>query len=163
MADTKEIVAAGKIKGVIHCLTIPLTDETALLPNAAIAEVTAYKEPVPIADAPEWFLGYIDWREKRVPVISFEAISGKVVTGAKKNSRIAVLNTLNGNAQLPYVGIVSQGIPSLAIVQEQGLEDKTAKQKKRQTVGAIVEVGGIEALIPDIDEIEKRLVSLHLM
>lgn len=163
MADTKEIVAAGKTSGVIHCLTIPLADETALLPNAAIAEVTAYKEPVPIADAPEWFLGYVDWREKRVPVISFESISGKVVTGAKKNSRIAVLNTLNGNARLPYIGIVSQGIPSLAIVQEQGLEDKTAMQEDRQTVGAIVDVGGIEALIPDIDEIEQRLVSLNLM
>lgn len=163
MADTKEIIAAGQTSGVIHCLTIPLSDETALLPNAAIAEVIAYKEPIPIADAPEWFLGYIDWREKRVPVISFEAISGKTVTAAKKNSRIAVLNTLNGNARLPYVGILSQGIPSLAIVQEQGLDDKTAMQEERQTVGAIVDVGGIEALIPNIDEIEQRLVSLNLM
>lgn len=163
MADTKEIIAAGQISGVIHCLTIPLSDETALLPNAAIAEVTAYKEPAPIIDAPEWFLGYIDWREKKVPVISFEAISGKAVTTAKKNSRIAVLNTLNGNARLPYVGILSQGIPSLAIVQEQGLDDKTAMQEERQSVGAIVEVGGIEALIPNIDEIEKRLISLNIM
>lgn len=163
MADTKEILAAGQTSGVIHCLTIPLSDETALLPNAAIAEVTAYKEPVPVADAPEWFLGYVDWREKRVPVISFEAISGKAVTGAKKNSRIAVLNTLNGNARLPYIGILSQGIPSLAIVQEQGLEDKTAMQEERQTVGAIVELGGIEALIPNIDEVEQRLISLNLI
>ena len=71
MADTKEIIAAGQMQGVVHCLTIPLSDETALLPNSAIAEVIGFKNPAPIDDAPEWFLGYIDWREKRVPIISF--------------------------------------------------------------------------------------------
>lgn len=162
MADTKEIVASGQIQGVIHCLTIPINNETILLPNASIAEVIGYKTPTPIDDAPEWFLGYIEWREKRVPLVSFEAVSGKEVIAADKNSRIAVLNTLNGNAQLPYVGILSQGIPSLAIVQETGLEDKSADET-RQAVSAFVEVGGTEALVPNIDEIEQRLVKLNLL
>lgn len=162
MADTKEIIAAGEIKGVVHCLTIPLNDELALLPNSAIAEVIGYKEPTPVDDAPEWFFGYINWRDKRVPLISFEAISGKDLAVAKKNSRICVLNTLNGNNQIPYIGILSQGIPSLAIVQEQGLEDKETAEG-RVVVGAVVEVGGVEAIIPEIDEIEKRLIQLHLL
>ena len=162
MADTKEIIAAGQMKGVIHCLTIPLNNETALLPNSAIAEVISFKEPIAIDDAPEWFLGYIDWREKRVPLISFESVSGKELTSAKKNSRICVLNTLNGSSQIPYVGILSQGIPSLAIVQEHGLEDKKS-MVIRSAVGAIVEVGGVEAIIPDIDEIEQRLMKLNLL
>jgi len=163
MADTKKIVASGQISGVVHCLTIPLNNETALLPNSAIAEVIGFKESTPIDDAPEWFLGYIEWREKRVPLISFESISGKELTAAKANSRICVLNTLNGNAQIPYVGILSQGIPSLAIVQEQGLEDKENPDENRPAVGAFVEVGGAEALIPDIDEIEQRLTRLNLL
>jgi len=161
MADTKEIIAAGEIKGVVHCLTIPLNDELALLPNSAIAEVIGYKEPTPVDDAPEWFFGYINWRDKRVPLISFEAVSGRELAAAKKNSRICVLNTLNGNNQTPYIGILSQGIPSLAIVQEQGLEDKE-NSEERAAVGAVVEVGGVEAIIPEIDEIEKRLIQLHL-
>lgn len=163
MADTTEIIASGQSVGVIHCLTIPLHEETALLPNAAIAEVIAYIEPTPIDDAPEWFLGYINWREKRVPIISFEAVSGKEVHAARKNSRIAVLNTINGNAQIPYVGILSQGLPSLALVQEKGLEDKGDSVKGRPTVGAFVTIGGIEALIPNIDEIEQRLMRLNLL
>jgi chemosensory pili system protein ChpC len=163
MANTKEITASAQSSGAIHCLTIPLHDELALLPNSAIAEVIAYKEPTPIDDAPDWFLGYIEWREKRVPIISFESVSGKEVVAAVKNSRIAVLNTLNGNAQLPYIGILSQGIPSLAIVQEQGLEDKGSSLEERPAVGAFVELGGIEALIPNIDEIEQRLIRLSLL
>jgi len=162
MADTKEIIAAGQMMGVVHCLTIPLNNETVLLPNSAIAEVIGYKEPTPIDDAPEWFLGYFEWRDKRVPLISFESASGKEIAVAKKNSRICVLNTLNGSLQIPYVGILSQGIPSLAIVQEQGLEDKESNEG-RSAVGAIVEVGGIEAVIPNIDEIEQRLVGLNLV
>ena len=163
MADTTEIIASGQKTGVIHCLTIPLYEETALLPNAAIAEVIAYKEPATIDDAPEWFLGYINWREKRVPLISFESVSGKEVHSAIKNSRIAVLNTINGNTQIPYVGVLSQGIPSLALVQEQGLEDQGDTSEERAAVGAFVKVGGIEAVIPNIDEIEQRLIRLNLV
>jgi chemosensory pili system protein ChpC len=161
MADTKKIVAAGKMQDVVHCLTIPLHNETALLPNAAIAEVISYKEVTPLADAPDWFIGHIEWREKRVPLISFEAISGKEAQKPVKNSRIAVLNTLNANAILPYIAILSQGIPSLAIVQEHGLEDKEIDDD-RQVIGAIVDVAGIEALVPNIDEIEQRLLQLSL-
>lgn len=163
MADTKEIIAAGQTRGVIHCLTIPLNNETAILPNSAIAEVISFKEPVPVDDAPEWFLGYVEWREKRVPLISFELVSGKELSSAKKNSRICVLNTLNGSTQIPYVGILSQGIPSLAIVQEQGMEDKENPDESRLAVGAYVEVGGVNALIPNIDEIEQRLIRLNLL
>jgi len=47
-------------------------------------------------------------------------------------------------------------------VQEQGLEDKE-KTSDRAVVGAVVEVGGVEAIIPNIDEIEQRLIKLHLL
>jgi len=162
MADTKGIIASGQMAGVIHCLTIPLYDETALLPNAAIAEVIVYKEPTPIDDAPEWFLGYIEWRDKRVPLISFEAMSGKGVEAPVNISRIVVLNTINGNAQLPYVGVLSQGIPSLLVVPEGGLEDKAGDNENRQAVGAFIDLDGAEAVIPDLDEIEQRLTRLSL-
>ena len=162
MVDSTEIITAGHSSDVIHCLTIPLHEEVALLPNAAIAEIIAYTDPTTIDDAPKWFLGYVTWRENRIPLISFEAMSGKKVEGAKNNSRIAVLNTLNGNADLAYVAILSQGIPSLALVQEEGIEEQI-ELDDRSAVGAIVNVGGTEALIPDIDEIEKRLIDLNLV
>ena len=160
MVDTNEMVASGKTSGVVHCLTIPLHDETALLPNAAIAEVIAYKQPSAIEDGPDWFLGYVEWRDHRVPLISFEAVSGREVQAPVKNSRIAVLNTLTGNPKIPYVGVLTQGIPSLAIVQEQGLQDKNSIDESRQSIGAFVELGGVDALIPDIDDIEQRLMRL---
>ena len=162
MVDSTEIITTGQGTDVIHCLTIPLHEELALLPNAAIAEIVAYTDPTTIDDAPKWFLGYVTWRDKRVPLVSFEAMSGKKVEEAKNNSRIAVLNTLNGNTDLAYVAILSQGIPSLALVQEEGIEEQIDLDE-RSVVGAVVNVGGIEALIPDIDEIEQRLIDLNLV
>ena len=89
-------------------------------------------------------------------------MSGKEVQAPVKTSRIAVLNTINGNAQLPYVGVLSQGIPSLIFVPEHGLEDKAGDEDNRQAVGGFVDLDGMEAVIPDIDEIEKRLTRLSL-
>lgn len=84
MSQSTDITTSGESAGVIHCLTIPLHEEIALLPNASIAEVISYKEPTTIDDAPDWFLGYVSWRERRVPLISFEAVSGKEAKMAKK-------------------------------------------------------------------------------
>jgi chemosensory pili system protein ChpC len=162
MVDTTNRETAGQDSGVIHCLTIPLYEETVLLPNAAIAEIIAYLEPDKIENAPEWFLGFVTWREIQVPLISFEILSGKETQAAKKNNRIAILNTLNGNAQLPYIGILSQGIPSLALVQEEGLEEFDDSDN-RATVGAVVKLAGGEAVIPNIDEIEQRLLALNIL
>jgi len=161
MVDTTEIAATGQAHEAIHCLTIPLYEETVLLPNAAIAEIVAYMEPEMIEGAPDWLLGNVSWRDTQVPLISFEAISGKDAGSAKKNSRIAVLNTLNGNAKIPYVGILSQGIPSIALVQEQGIEE-SSDQDSRIAVGATINVGGVEVLIPNIDELEQQLQALKI-
>jgi len=161
MVDTTEIAATGQAHEAIHCLTIPLHEETVLLPNAAIAEIVAYIEPASIEGGPDWFLGNVSWRETQVPLISFEAISGKDVANAKKNSRIAILNTLNGNTKVPYVGILSQGIPSIALVQEEGIEEPS-EQESRIAVGATINVGGVEVLIPNIDELEQQLQGLKM-
>lgn len=162
MVDSTDIITTRQSSDVIHCITIPLHEEMVLLPNAAIAEIVAYIEPTTIDDAPKWFLGYIIWREIRIPLIAIEAMSGKKVEAAKENSRIAVLNTLNGNADLAYVAILSQGIPSLALVSEDGIEEQT-DLSDHSAIGAIVNVDGIDALIPDMDEIEQRLIDLNLV
>lgn len=161
MVDTTEMTATGQHAEALHCLTIPLHDEVALLPNAAIAEIVAYVEPTSVKDTPEWLLGMISWRDKQVPLISLEATTGKDLEAAKKNSRLAILNTLNGNAKLPYIAILSQGIPGIALVQEEGIE-QLDQAEVRASVSAAVKLGGVEALIPDIDDIEQRIAQLNL-
>ncbi len=147
----------------IHCLFIPLQDELLLLPNSNIAEVVSYQKPVPFSDAPPWLLGKVSWRERLIPLLSFSIISGrKKQTIVTKSSRIVVLNTLNGNSELPYIAIISQGIPHLEKINENKVADaEDQKDDDRHSILRHVVVNDITAVIPDVDDIEVRLLRLH--
>jgi len=148
---------------IVHCLFIPLQDELLLLPNSNIAEVVSYEEPTPFSDAPPWLLGRVSWRERLIPLLSYDIISGKnkksIIT---KKSRIVVLNTLNGNSDLPYIAIISQGIPHLESVNEKTIIDAEDQlDDARHSILRHVVVNDVPAVVPDVDDIEMRLIRLH--
>lgn len=144
----------------VHCLNIPLKNMNLLLPNAAVAEVIGYAEAEPIDGAPPWLLGRLLWRDRAVPLISCESAMG--LENTRDGNRIAILNTLNSNSRVPYIGIIMQDIPSLLRVKQESIEPRTVDHEL-QSVSAYVTVAGESYIIPDIDELEKRVenVSQH--
>ncbi len=154
--SAQQALTSGRLDAV-HCLLIPLQGETLLLPNAAVAEVIGYSEPDPIADAPAWLLGRISWRERIIPLISFEAASRGFMQ--KDGSRIAVLNTLNNNPRVPYMAILMQDIPRLCLVQPEMISYEEA-ETLHPSVAANVLIDGEPAVVPDIDDLEKRVANL---
>ena len=83
--------------------------------------------------------------------------------GVNKNSRIAILNTLNGNVQLPYVGLLAQGIPRLQVIQNKELEENIAAQDKQNAyVLGFVLANGEPVIIPNIDMVERVILDLSL-
>lgn len=146
----------------VHSLMIPLHGEELLLPNASVAEVIGYISPEPIGDAPEWLLGMIQWRECRVPLISYEIASANEKGRGQASSRIAILNTLNGNARIPYIAIATQGIPHLVVARDQNISVISEVAAHRLSVLEIVEVDDQQAVIPDIDDLEDRLQKIKL-
>ncbi len=143
---------------VVHCLMIPLTNDILLLPNAAIAEVVACQKPIPVAGTPDWYLGKHTWRDYQVPVIAFEVLNGDVSgeVAINRNSRIAILNTLNGNMRLPYIGLITQGIPRLQVVQNKSLEpNPNTADRKNIYVNEFVMVNGEPVSIPNLDMLER--------
>lgn len=143
----------------LHTLLIPLAGASLLLPNTAVAEVVNYQAPDRVADAPEWLLGLLTWRDRRIPVVGFEALAGAGAPQAVRQSRIAVLNTLNGDSALPYVAVLTQGIPQLRALDAEALEGEVTP---RGVVHARVRIRGTEtALIPNLDELERRVLRLQ--
>lgn len=51
-------------------LLLPLSDRTLLLPNVAVAELIAYRNPQVAAGLPQWYLGQVAWRDLRLPLLS---------------------------------------------------------------------------------------------
>jgi chemosensory pili system protein ChpC len=145
----------------VHCLLLPMHQDIAVLPNAAVAEVIPFSEPLPIDDAPEWLIGYLNWRERRVPLVMFETASDGDSGRIHKGCRIAVLNTLNGNRDIPYIAIVMQGLPSLQIVRSNSIQYADRPTIQRQSIKAYVNLNGVAAIMPDIDDLESRLIRIQ--
>lgn len=144
----------------IHSLLLPLQDHQLLLPNAAVAEITEYR-PAEVPDGmPAWCLGKVAWRGLEIPLISYEAFIGEEVPEESSRFRIAVLNTLNKNADTPFIGVVLKGIPRLFTA---GSETVVAEAGAAAVEGILarVQAVGEAAMIPDIDALERSVVGLN--
>ena len=74
-------------------LLLPLSDRTLLLPNVAVAELIAYRNPQVAAGVPQWYLGQVAWRDLRLPLLSFEAASsGEQQPVLGSSARVVVIN-----------------------------------------------------------------------
>ncbi|WNO09362.1 chemotaxis protein CheW [Teredinibacter sp. KSP-S5-2] len=143
----------------IPCLILPLVDCNLLLPTVTVAEMVSHKPLEKRPDAPDWFLGYFDWRNTKVPVLSYEVLNGSASTPMNPKGRIAVLNNTGINEKLPFVAIPTQGIPRLSRV---GKEDiiENDEIRKRPVDLMQVKVGVEELVIPDIAALENAYLHI---
>ncbi|MFC6981401.1 chemotaxis protein CheW [Microbulbifer taiwanensis] len=81
----------------VSSLLLPLADGQLLVPVDTLSEVIAMQTPVAAYDAPPWYLGELNWREQRLPLLSFEVMRGQPLASATDSGRIAVLSS--GNPQ----------------------------------------------------------------
>lgn len=151
-----EEAAVSEIRSVL----IPLNASRLLLPNAVVAEVMNFQRPVSSENTPDWYLGVLAWRGTSLPVVSIEGLMGGAVVEPGYRGRTIVTNTLNGNKTIPHIGLVSKAIPSLVRVNEENI---TPSEMKGDLGGLIMESVTVNeelALIPDLDELERRVLEV---
>ncbi|KOR27894.1 hypothetical protein TI04_12300 [Achromatium sp. WMS2] len=160
MKSAKELFSAVGIRGVL----IPAGRRSILLPNVAVAEIISFKSqtpPTPKEDAPKWLLGHINWRSVNLPIISWERlVENREPNWQEPRIRIAVLNTINGNRNLTHIGLLSAGITRLIKIRPEILEEDTNFPIKSPLIKAAATIAGTEVWIPDLDQLEKQLLTL---
>lgn len=137
-------------------LLIPMKGRPWLVPNIVVAEVIPLRHPDRPGHGPEWLLGWLNWRDQDLPLISYEKLneSGSVTIG--QEARIAVVNTISGQAR--FYAVVVQGIPRLVRV---GKGDPVEEPGDTGPAEAMyVQVGGDLAVIPDLDAVERAVAGL---
>jgi len=144
----------------IRSQLIPLAGVSLVLPNTCIAEVIGYKEPQPVDGTPDWLLGFLDWRGVRIPLISFEAANGGSLAKADRRSRIVVLNGIGGDEELPFFGLVAQGIPRLMQLDTTIISAIAQPEHTHPLALQHTRVQEQEAIIPDQDKLE-RMIKQH--
>ncbi|MBP0939597.1 chemotaxis protein CheW [Pseudomonas alliivorans] len=139
-------------------LILPLSDRHLLLPNVAVAELIDYQDCSAEPGAPEWYLGPISWRERTLPLLSFEAAcGGRTRVGGR--ARIVVLNALGGRHDVRFIALLTQGIPRSCKVDSQlSYVDVPLTELEL----AAVQVGDTVARIPDLEGLEQWLVNAGL-
>ncbi len=152
MSDTDQALPS-ELRGVL----IQLQGEQLLLPNAAVAEVIDYREPESREQAPDWFLGATNWRQRNLPVVRVEKLLGQEEVASSQRQRIVICHTLTDGAQRPFVGIVSSAIPRLVRVREDLLQGKPQADDEHALVQARLSIDGQDALIPDLGELERQV------
>ncbi|MGY2289166.1 chemotaxis protein CheW [Pseudomonas sp. SDO528_S397] len=139
-------------------LMLPLSDRQLLLPNVAVAELIDFQRGEPASDAPSWYLRQVTWRDRQLPLISFEAVcGGPSVVGER--ARIVVLNALGGRPTLKFIALVIQGIPrSYKLDNQLSYVDVPLCALEL----AAVQVGEHVAKVPDLLGLEALLVECGL-
>lgn len=141
----------------IASLLIPMQGRPWLLPNIAVAEVIPLRQPDRPGHGSEWLLGWINWRDQDIPLLSFERLneSGQVTIGAE--ARIAVLNSVTGN--VGFYAVVVQGIPRQLKVNRQDLVEEPVDTGPAEAM--YIQLGGDLAVIPDLDAMEQAVSGLR--
>lgn len=142
----------------IRGVMIPVTGGRVLLPNTNVAEIITYVPPEPIADAPDWLLGRLNWRGWHLPLFSFSMLTGQASEEKYINARVAVLKALGGRPKLPFLALLVQGFPRLTTITPDLLVSAADEMRGVAGVRASVLVRDDHAIIPDLAVIE-TLVS----
>ena len=140
-------------------LLLPLADRHLILPNVAVAELIDYQPGTLDLETPPWYLGRVAWRNRQIPLLSFESACGnKIVIGER--ARIVILNALGGRPELKFIALLVQGIPrSYKLDSQLSYVDVPLCSLEQ----AAVQVGEQVAKVPDMLALEELLVSAGLV
>lgn len=140
-------------------LLLPLADRHLLLPNVAVAELIDYQQGEPSSDSPPWYLRQVTWRDRQLPLVSFEAAcGGPLVVGER--ARIVVLNALGGRPEVKFIALLVQGIPrSYKVDSQLSFVDVPLSSLELAAVQVLDQV----AKVPDLLALEQLLVDSGLV
>lgn len=138
----------------LPCVLIPVEDQTLLLPNVSIAEIVDYADLEPDSSAPDWLLGWFQWRGIRLPILSWEAANGRSpVPPDGQRGRVLVLNTISEiHNESPFMALATQGIPRQAKITPAELGEKKEGEGEAELMTLTYEDERV--CIPDLSTLE---------
>lgn len=146
----------------LYAVMIQIAGDFLLLPNAAVSEVAALDRFEPAAaDAPAWLAGWHATAERRIPVLSFEALSGQPRPEVAKRSRVVIVNPIGRRMGGGGFALLAQGHPHLISINRGTINAVNLLPGDREDlVLSRVRMAGQESVIPDLEQIEARLAGL---
>jgi chemosensory pili system protein ChpC len=150
----------------LYSLLIPLRTERLLVPRMCVAEVIAFADAARSRDdaAPDWYLGAIEWNNRRLPVVSFDSQRGDERKSKRARTRVVVFHAITQELKGGYYGILTQGFPQLVRVNADVLGVETDQAMPSGGLPALCRARMIHEypLIPDVERLEKMIAAVSL-
>ena len=142
----------------LYSLLIPLHQHRLIVPRACVAEVVRYV-PGPRARSDEdWVRDTLMWRDRKVPVVSYEALLGTTLPMVGGRTRVVVMNPLSAANGCPPYGILAQGFPQMVRVNSEVVApDEQYRPADDVPVICRISMLSEHALVPDLEMLEERL------
>lgn len=158
---SQELVPAdAELDSSVDCLLMPLKDRQLILPNVTVAEIIPLSHLLTINQTVDWVLGRIEWRGIAIPVICYELLNEMATPPANSNARFAVVNGVGNHPRLPFFAMLIQNIPRVRQVQERHLRQIEAVGCGPFDMMSVTVDAEVSAFIPNLDQIEARLLEL---
>ena len=149
----------------LYSLLIPLKSERLLVPRMCVAEVIAFADAARSRDdaAPDWYLGAVEWNNRRLPVVSFDSQRGEERKARRARTRVVVFHAITQELKGGFYGILTQGFPQLVRVNADVLGLET-EQPLPEGLPALCRARMIHEypLIPDVERLEKMIAAMPL-
>jgi len=145
----------------IRCLMLPLHGGSLVVPNAVVAEVLHNQWlDEPHDSAPGWLSGSLQWQDNdELPVISFETLCDQAMGEQDRDTAVVVLHCLGEDPRLRHYGIRIADVPSFEFVDNTNLVAADNQSGNCDFVASRVFVKGLQASVPDLEELEALLTS----
>ena len=149
----------------LYSLLIPLKSERLLVPRMCVAEVIAFADAARNRDdaAPDWYVGAIEWNNRRLPVVSFDGQRGEDRKSKRTRTRVVVFHAITQELKGGYYGILTQGFPQLVRVNGDVL-GFDSEHPVPEGFPALCRARMIHEypLVPDLERIERMLAEIPL-
>ncbi|SDU28694.1 chemotaxis protein CheW [Halopseudomonas salegens] len=146
----------------LNGLIVPLADRGLLLPNVAVAELSGYRRhEAPPASSPDWFLGWMRWRDQRVAVMDPASLFGLPSSNDTSRDQALVMNAIGGRGGVHFFALRVSGIPRSRKV----LRGEISAESEQPVLPGIlqqVRLAEVEQplLIPDLQALEQQLADV---
>jgi chemosensory pili system protein ChpC len=145
----------------ISSMLLPVEGRLLLLPGVSVAEIVGFVPPEhDETDMPSWYLGTIHWRNQRVPLVSYEMMTGGSQPFISSHCRIAVMNNTGLSQQLDFFAMLLQATPKLLRLKSEEVKENS-DQHPAEGEKMHVLVSGEKAVIPDTQFMERTIIQ-HL-
>ena len=159
LATTDDVIDDESNSEGMACFVLPIQAGALLVPSISIAEIAPVAPIFPDNSGPDWFLGHYSWRNRRVPLISFEKLTRDQGGGINPNGRIALFKNTGSNTEVGFVAIPTQGIPREVMLMPEDIEESQGNVGLSAFETISIKCEGEEMIIPDLTALEDAYLA----